>query len=154
MELATRLRDANHGLWDTRHSGVHDAAHDAEMFFFFQADDGIRDATVTGVQTCALPIFGSASDEPFASLDEVTVRATAFLRVPQGARNAWLFTLNYSNYSEYFAGLPIPGIHYVHSPSDRFTLVLGFPFNMLEWRPLEKLTVQLIYQPVRTVKAR
>src|SRR6266852_353093 len=25
---------------------------------FFQADDGIRDATVTGVQTCALPIFG------------------------------------------------------------------------------------------------
>src|SRR5438309_10994638 len=26
-------------------------------FFFFQAEDGIRDGTVTGVQTCALPIF-------------------------------------------------------------------------------------------------
>src|SRR5207245_5366569 len=26
-------------------------------FFFFQAEDGIRDATVTGVQTCALPIW-------------------------------------------------------------------------------------------------
>src|SRR6266852_5995993 len=26
------------------------------IFFFFQAEDGIRDATVTGVQTCALPI--------------------------------------------------------------------------------------------------
>src|SRR5207245_7027496 len=26
------------------------------MFFFFQAEDGIRAATVTGVQTCALPI--------------------------------------------------------------------------------------------------
>src|SRR5205085_3717094 len=25
---------------------------------FFQAEDGIRDLTVTGVQTCALPIFG------------------------------------------------------------------------------------------------
>src|SRR5207245_4969037 len=25
--------------------------------FFFQAEDGIRDATVTGVQTCALPIW-------------------------------------------------------------------------------------------------
>src|SRR5205085_6185144 len=25
--------------------------------FFFQAEDGIRDLTVTGVQTCALPIF-------------------------------------------------------------------------------------------------
>src|SRR2546430_8380564 len=27
------------------------------VFFFFQAEDGIRDLTVTGVQTCALPIF-------------------------------------------------------------------------------------------------
>src|SRR2546430_4256805 len=26
------------------------------MIFFFQAEDGIRDLTVTGVQTCALPI--------------------------------------------------------------------------------------------------
>src|SRR2546430_13044683 len=31
------------------------------LFFFFQAEDGIRDLTVTGVQTCALPIF--AGDE-------------------------------------------------------------------------------------------
>src|SRR5207245_3233728 len=28
----------------------------ALLLFFFQAEDGIRDATVTGVQTCALPI--------------------------------------------------------------------------------------------------
>src|SRR6266699_264940 len=27
------------------------------LVFFFQAEDGIRDADVTGVQTCALPIF-------------------------------------------------------------------------------------------------
>ena len=27
------------------------------VFFFFQAEDGIRDSPVTGVQTCALPIF-------------------------------------------------------------------------------------------------
>src|SRR3712207_9242671 len=29
------------------------------MFFFFQAEDGIRDIGVTGVQTCALPISGN-----------------------------------------------------------------------------------------------
>src|SRR5260221_11279716 len=28
------------------------------VFFFFQAEDGIRDHCVTGVQTCALPILG------------------------------------------------------------------------------------------------
>src|SRR5687768_18363425 len=27
------------------------------LFFFFQAEDGIRDVAVTGVQTCALPIL-------------------------------------------------------------------------------------------------
>src|SRR5436189_2007707 len=33
------------------------------FFFFFQAEDGIRDTSVTGVQTCALPIFHSFSNE-------------------------------------------------------------------------------------------
>src|SRR3989475_4468297 len=32
------------------------ATHASYGFFFFQAEDGIRDLTVTGVQTCALPI--------------------------------------------------------------------------------------------------
>src|SRR5206468_9179068 len=43
------------------------------LFFFFQAEDGIRDLIVTGVQTCALPIslrrFGEAQlvvDESWA----------------------------------------------------------------------------------------
>src|SRR6266568_7931473 len=31
------------------------------FFFFFQAEDGIRDGTVTGVQTCALPICGRST---------------------------------------------------------------------------------------------
>src|SRR2546427_5710949 len=35
-------------------------------FFFFQAEDGIRDLTVTGVQTCALPI---SSDDPHLETD-------------------------------------------------------------------------------------
>src|SRR2546422_6847517 len=31
------------------------------LFFFFQAEDGIRDVAVTGVQTCALPILVDAN---------------------------------------------------------------------------------------------
>src|SRR2546428_5999879 len=34
------------------------------MFFFFQAEDGIRDLIVTGVQTCALPICEILSNFP------------------------------------------------------------------------------------------
>src|SRR2546426_8821443 len=33
-------------------------------FFFFQAEDGIRDYKVTGVQTCALPIFRPHARQP------------------------------------------------------------------------------------------
>src|SRR2546430_6458107 len=48
------------------------------LFFFFQAEDGIRDLTVTGVQTCALPILDSVDESKirraadfYAALDKV-----------------------------------------------------------------------------------
>src|SRR6266568_7358669 len=48
------------------------------FFFFFQAEDGIRDGTVTGVQTCALPICtGLVADigDPAAKGPVVALRA-------------------------------------------------------------------------------
>src|SRR6266545_5156397 len=43
------------------------------LFFFFQAEDGIRYKLVTGVQTCALPISGRRLVEPdLLVLDEPT----------------------------------------------------------------------------------
>src|SRR5437870_11396275 len=48
------------------------------LVFFFQAEDGIRDGHVTGVQTCALPICGRGSarlvDEPLGAFRIRTVR--------------------------------------------------------------------------------
>src|SRR5687768_18030733 len=44
------------------------------LFFFFQAEDGIRDVAVTGVQTCALPISGypgGLRTQTYANLLEV-----------------------------------------------------------------------------------
>src|SRR5256885_10377926 len=43
------------GAW-----GVGVSCSGGRLFFFFQAEDGIRDYKVTGVQTCALPILGNA----------------------------------------------------------------------------------------------
>src|SRR2546422_6248094 len=47
--------------------------------FFFQAEDGIRDVAVTGVQTCALPISRSGSPIPGIST------AAAWLRLGNGS---------------------------------------------------------------------
>src|SRR2546430_5334666 len=43
----------------------------SSLFFFFQAEDGIRDLTVTGVQTCALPIWPRLRDDPFVQQKHV-----------------------------------------------------------------------------------
>src|SRR2546422_5431203 len=40
------------------------------VFFFFQAEDGIRDVAVTGVQTCALPIFPQTLEELKSGKDQ------------------------------------------------------------------------------------
>src|SRR5215216_6983487 len=44
------------------------------FFFFFQAEDGIRDDLVTGVQTCALPIFDHAVLAEVAGLEPRALR--------------------------------------------------------------------------------
>src|SRR5436305_9234222 len=48
--------------------------------FYFQAEDGIRDADVTGVQTCALPIWGTGGPIPgncFVNVPRVSTRSHA-----------------------------------------------------------------------------
>src|SRR6266705_5233599 len=44
------------------------------IFFFFQAEDGIRDRTVTGVQTCALPILPRLGKVLIAASAAATMR--------------------------------------------------------------------------------
>src|SRR5688572_32441904 len=62
-----------------------------ELFFFFQAEDGIRDLTVTGVQTCALPISSLNSRRPRSALRQKRsrcVRANSGSSVGSGSRSA------------------------------------------------------------------
>src|SRR5215210_8473868 len=45
-------------------------------FFFFQAEDGIRATSVTGVQTCALPILITTSGTAAANLHPAVLEAS------------------------------------------------------------------------------
>src|SRR2546430_6140944 len=54
-------------------------------FFFFQAEDGIRDLTVTGVQTCALPI-SEVADSASPVLRSTRFAVTSGTTVPEGSR--------------------------------------------------------------------
>src|SRR2546430_9935855 len=64
------------------------------LFFFFQAEDGIRDLTVTGVQTCALPIFRLVQ-VPTNALRVIVVSAVVtflklLLPVPRTKTSFWV----------------------------------------------------------------
>src|SRR5438876_2398374 len=71
------------------------------MFFFFQAEDGIRDGRVTGVQTCALPIFSGFSGDGWtwsltATFDKTMTTEEGVATGPDGAivtsRIDWQFS--------------------------------------------------------------
>src|SRR5262249_59391119 len=47
-------------MWQRAWLGALKRVPEAMVVFFFQAEDGIRDWSVTGVQTCALPIYRRA----------------------------------------------------------------------------------------------
>src|SRR2546430_8230464 len=53
------------------------------FFFFFQAEDGIRDLTVTGVQTCALPIASRAVVVPAGGVLAYTVSKVGVIALAQ-----------------------------------------------------------------------
>src|SRR5690348_3355155 len=57
-------------------------------FFFFQAEDGIRDGRVTGVQTCALPIYTVELARPGRVRTQITFNGQSFIQAYDGS-TAW-----------------------------------------------------------------
>src|SRR5262249_48976655 len=74
-----------------------------------------------------------------------------FLRIPQGERNAWLFTLNYSVTGE--LNIPIPGVAFLWWPSDNLRVNIGLPFQVM-YRPFDDLILDASYMLISNVRAR
>src|SRR5579872_1327628 len=66
------------------------------LFLFFQAEDGIRDADVTGVQTCALPISKNSAPSPCKFRFEYCAISRKSNCGSLGGP-AWLIALKYSS---------------------------------------------------------
>jgi hypothetical protein len=115
---------------------------------------GYRHRFDSGWIGALLVTIGSPSDEPFASLDEMDISATAVLRVPARGRDAWVFFLNYGSNREFLPHIPIPGVGYAYQPSDEFEAVVTTGVVSLRYRPVETLTLSASYIAVRTVDVR
>ena len=89
--------------------------------FFFQAEDGIRDYDVTGVQTCALPI----SIFPRGGAASEAAQGVAGEQLQYKKRHFTLFTPRDFDLSPYFA---------VVKP----TIEKGFDYRRLNWQQSER----------------
>ena len=98
--------------------------------------------------------LGSASDQPFYSLREATVSASGTLRVPQGERNAWIFSPSFSTNSQVLYNIPIPGVMFFYNPNDNFQALIGFPFARVNMHPWERWRFELTYALLTTFHGR
>lgn len=81
-----------------------------------------------GWKAGGLLTVGTASDRPFADVEDLTLTSVGFVEVPWGSRDAWNFSLFYSPTSQ--LPFPIPGVAYVWRPSERLTANIGVPFSL------------------------
>src|SRR2546428_4002738 len=112
------------------------------IFFFFQAEDGIRDLIVTGVQTCALPICEVTSE----IVDALVERGIFRMLLPKSLGGAELDPLTYTAVLEELArgdGSPAwclgqnSGCSMIapYLPPETAREVFGGPRGILAWGP-------------------
>src|SRR5260370_12046922 len=94
------------------------------FFFFFQAEDGIRDSSVTGVQTCALPISNSSEEKPSMRKPKVIVTVAPTGGMANKQMNPNLPTqpqeIADDTYRCYNAGASVVAVH-ARRPDDQAT---------------------------------
>jgi hypothetical protein len=92
--------------------------------------------------------LGTASDQPFNSIDELTLTTLGFLNVPARERDSWIFSLFYSPTSQ--IRFPIPGIAYAWRPNDQWEAQIGLPAS-LTYAPNDRFSFRARYTPVTDV---
>src|SRR5947208_16250108 len=123
--------------------------HVLALFFFFQAEDGIRDDLVTGVQTCALPISWS----PRGTRAFATVSANRSKggkgpcsvvgisrRVEGSDKSGWLLTI--------VTPRPLPGLATNLPPAGVHGATAYQFFSVWRWRRTEALSRMKGHSPM------
>src|SRR6266404_2679624 len=110
------------------------------FFFFFQAEDGIRDKLVTGVQTCALPIlpqrFSGANRIPILMIGALLGRTDEDIIVPTvggceiGKRsvNFHIDALEKLGASIEYRGMKKEGAYFAHAHNGLKGTIIDLPF--------------------------
>lgn len=101
-------------------------------------------------------LFGSASDRLFANARTLEGGAIGTLSIPSGERDAWLIglLLFYQHHKGDFSNRPLPQVAYLYFPNNQLTLIAGFPFSMITYRPSDQFTLSLDSILIRNINVR
>jgi hypothetical protein len=93
--------------------------------------------------------LGYAGDSPFSDGDAYyglgTVSFTRVYNTEPGRFEALTLLVDYDGNRTIFPDVPLPGFVYTREFGEQFTMNLGFPFLSLEYKPVEKLTLKILY---------
>lgn len=101
-----------------------------------------------GVEIGGIFQIGSASDQLFSSVHEMTLMTLIFAEIPWGERDAWMASLFYSPTAQ--TNFPLPGLAYVWRPTPSLVAHLGIPAK-LTYQMTESVLLEARYTPLTNV---
>lgn len=105
-----------------------------------------------GVSAGMLVRFGSDSDKPFNSWNELTPGLGGFVRFPAAAEpDYWQISLTY--FPTYISRYPLPGLVYEWNPDPDLRVGIGLPFSLF-WRPHPLVNLDVSYVPLAQLTSR
>ena len=97
--------------------------------------------------------LGYAGDTPFSDGDAWYPKGTLSVFRLFNDTDALVFALDYDRNRTFAPDVPLPGIAYTRRVARDFYFVFGLPVTSLEWRPDDRLRVELVYTIVDTFDA-
>ena len=122
-------------------------------FFFFQAEDGIRDTAVTGVQTCALPICLLESHLEKLRLnlkmkmeyminELQKIKHLEIMHIPKGGFFIWVNLANYINSEKFYYKCRLRGL----------SILPGFIFYSTSEETTSKIRISIVSSSMEEMK--
>lgn len=97
---------------------------------------------------------GYAGDRPFGDANAWYYKATAVFGKKINETDDVAILLDYDGNRTFMPDVPIPGLIFRRKVSDTLLLAAGFPVSSIEWKPIDYLTLELVYTVVDRLDVR
>ncbi len=106
-----------------------------------------------GWEVAAVLGVGYAGNNPFADAEALYGMGDIYGTYKLDEQSSLQVGINYNGNRSIFPDLPLPTVSYTRKVSDEFFYTIGLPISLIQWKPMEKLTLEMSYIPIYTIDA-